>query len=62
MIVFMIKKVKKFPGKSLPTFCRPRGYQNCRKMPKTKSFQPGLVHLPSMVAFNWLPDFRSNAG
>ena len=38
---------------------------DCRKEPETKIFHPGLVKLPSnfrkMAAFNWLPDFRSNA-
>ena len=38
---------------------------DCRKGPETKIFHPGLVNLSSnfhkMAAFNWLPDFRSNA-
>ena len=38
---------------------------DCRKGPETKTFHPGLVNLSSnfrkMAAFNWLPDFRSNA-
>ena len=38
---------------------------DCRKGPETEIFHPGLVNLPSnfrkMAAFNWLPDFRSNA-
>ena len=38
---------------------------DCRKGPETKIFHPGHVNLPSnfrkMAAFNWLPDFRSNA-
>ena len=38
---------------------------DCRKGPETKLFHPGLVNLSSnfhkMAAFNWLPDFRSNA-
>ena len=38
---------------------------DCRKGPETKIFHPGLVNSSSnfhkMAAFNWLPDFRSNA-
>ena len=38
---------------------------DCRKGPETKIFHPGFVNLSSnfhkMAAFNWLPDFRSNA-
>ena len=38
---------------------------NFGKGPETKIFHPGLVNLSSnfhkTAAFNWLPDFRSNA-
>ena len=46
-------------------FMEARWTLNCRKGPETKIFHPGLVNLPSnfrkMAAFNWLPEFRSNA-
>ena len=41
------------------------GTLDFRKGPETEIFHPRLVNLPStfreMAAFNWLPNFRSNA-